>query len=412
MRVAIVGTGISGVTLALRLQQLGVDTTLLAERSPAEQREGRIDNLVARFGPTRERERLLGVAHWSNVEPSLSRGLDVRVTGTPVGFRGRVDDAVQAVDFRVYLSRLVEDYAARGGTVMTGPLPVDESELRERTANHDVVVVAAGRAAPVAAELFPVRDDRTPYRAPQRRLLGGLCAGVRHDAPLVVSFNIVPGAGEIFCQPLLTATGVASSFLIEAVPGGPLEPITRHDTGDPASLASALVDVFDEHAPAVAARVDRECFALLGPRHTLSGAITPTVRRGWATLADGRLALAIGDAWIVNDPILGQGANIGSHCAWAVAQALAAGAEPDEALGRRIEDELWAFAGPVTALTNAFLQPPPPHVFELLGAATEHQAVADAFAAGFADPVKLAHTVLRPAATSELIAMATQLIPA
>jgi 2-polyprenyl-6-methoxyphenol hydroxylase-like FAD-dependent oxidoreductase len=109
---------------------------------------------------------------------------------------------------------------------------------------------------------------------------------------------------------------------------------------------------------------------------------------------------AIGDAWIVNDPILGQGANIGSHCAWVAAQAPAAGPEPDADLGRRLEAEMWAFAGPVTALTNAFLQPPPPHVVELLEAATAQQAVADAFVAGFADPVRLAHLLGTPAAAA------------
>ena len=34
----------------------------------------------------------------------------------------------------------------------------------------------------------------------------------------------------------------------------------------------------------------------------------------------------------------------------------------------------------MTAWTNAFLQPPPPHILDLLAAATAHQPVADAFA--------------------------------
>lgn len=406
MRVAIVGTGISGVTLALRLQQLGVGTTVLTDRSPAEQRQGRIENLVARFPATRERERLLGVDHWADRQESLSRGIEVAVAGTPVRFRGRLDGAAQAVDFRLYLSRLLEDYAARGGAVETGPLPVSPADLAGRTAGHDVVVVAAGRSAPVARALFPVRRDRTPYEAPPRRLLAGLWRGVGHSDPPVVGINLVPGEGEIFCQPMLTAAGVVSSILVEAVPGGALEPVTRLDP-DGDQLAPALMAVMAQYAPALASRVDPCRFSLLGPLDVLAGDITPTVRQGWARLADGRLALAIGDAWIVNDPILGQGANIGSHCAWAVAQALAAGPTLDEQLGQRLEDELWAFAGPVTALNNAFLGPPPPHVLDLLAAASAHQAVADAFVAGFADPVQLAHTLASPVATAALVAAAT-----
>src|SRR5919109_2131987 len=110
MRVAIVGTGISGLTLALRLQQLGVDTTVLAERSATAQRVGRLENLVARFPATQRRERELGVAHWDDVDGAASFGIDVDVVGTPLGFSGRFDRPARGVDFRVYLSRLTEDY--------------------------------------------------------------------------------------------------------------------------------------------------------------------------------------------------------------------------------------------------------------------------------------------------------------
>ena len=411
MKVAIVGTGISGVTLALRLQQLGIETTLFAERSPDELRQSRIDNLVARFPATRERERLLGVAHWNEVEPSLARGIDVSVTGTPVRFSGHVDEPSQAVDFRVYLSQLMEDYSERGGDLQVETLPASEPELRASTADHDVVLVAAGRAAPVARELFPIRFDRTPYQAPQRRLLGGLCTGITHPRP-AVSFNIVPGTGEIFCQPMLTASGVVSSFLIEAIPGGVFEPITHIDPDDSVTLASALRTLLIAHAPVLAERIEPAGIQLLGPRHTLAGAITPTVRQGFARLTDGRLALAIGDAWILNDPVLGQGANIGSHCAWVLAHALAAEPDLDDTFAERIEHELWAFAGPITALTNAFLQPPPPHMLDLLAAATANQLVADAFAAAFADPVKLAHTLLRADTTAAFIRSRCSPVPA
>jgi 2-polyprenyl-6-methoxyphenol hydroxylase-like FAD-dependent oxidoreductase len=161
--------------------------------------------------------------------------------------------------------------------------------------------------------------------------------------------------------------------------------------------------LIEEHVPALAARLVPSDFALLGPMDIVSGAIVPTVRHVSARLGDGRLALAIGDAWIVNDPVLGQGANIGSHCAWAVAQAIAAGPRFDDAFARRIDEDLWAFAGPITALTNAFLQPPPAHVLDLLAAASAHQDIADAFATAFADPVMLAHTLLNPLATAALV---------
>lgn len=397
MNIAILGTGISGVTLALRLQQLGVDTTLFAERSPDELRTGRLENLVARFPATRERERLLGVSHWDD-ERTLTRGIDVAVVGTPLQFAGRVHAPAQAVDFRVYLSRLLEDYAARGGELRVEPGAMDPHDLCARTAGHDLVVVAAGRGSDLGT-LFPVDPRRSPYRIPQRRLIGGICTGIAPTDPPVVSFNIAPGAGEIFSQPILTTSGVATSFLIEAIPGSPLERITHHDTADLNGLAAALLDVFDEFAPALANRIDPRTFELRGTNDVISGAITPTVRQVSTRLSDGRLALAIGDAWTLNDPVLGQGANIGSHSAWILAQSIAANPPLDEAFAQHIEDELWSFAGPITALTNAFLQPPPPHILDLLAAATADQSVADTFAAGFADPVMLAHTLLDPTRT-------------
>jgi 2-polyprenyl-6-methoxyphenol hydroxylase-like FAD-dependent oxidoreductase len=403
-KVAIVGTGISGVTLALRLQQLGVATTLFAERSPAEQRRGRIGNLVARFPATQDRERALGVAHWDEVEGAASWAIAVDVVGTPLGFRGRLDRPARGVDFRVYLSRLVEDYGQRGGAVVTGPPPADQAELVARTAGHDAVVVATGGSSPLAAELFGVRTDRTPAGAPRRRLLGGLYAGVVQDEPPAVSFNLVPGAGEIFQQPFLSERGVVSSILIEAVPGGPLDTISHDAWADgPAAFTGQLLALLDTYAPAIRAMVDAGRFGPLGPRHVLRGSVSPTVRHGGARLPDGRHALALGDAWVVNDPITGQGANIGSHCAWEMASALAGAEAVDEGFAAGLEDELWAFAGPVSGWTNAFLEPPPPHILDLLGQASTRQPVADAFARGFADPACFAAQLATPEGTAALV---------
>src|ERR1044072_6375494 len=64
--IGIVGTGISGLQLALTLQQAGVDTTLYAEHTPDEMRQSRLPNPVSRFGPTLARERALGVDHWAD----------------------------------------------------------------------------------------------------------------------------------------------------------------------------------------------------------------------------------------------------------------------------------------------------------------------------------------------------------
>jgi 2-polyprenyl-6-methoxyphenol hydroxylase-like FAD-dependent oxidoreductase len=404
MKVAVIGTGISGITLALRLQQLGVETTVWSERSPAERRAGPLENLVARFPATQDRERELGVDHWDDVAGAASLGIDVDVVGTPLGFHGRLERPARAVDFREYLSRLTDDYVERGGVLRVETLPATALELSTRTTGHDIVVVAAGRGAGLVRALFPVRSDRSPYAEPQRRLLGGVYRGVEPSDPPAVCFNIAPDAGEIFQQPFVTAHGIAAAILVEAVPGGPLDHLTRIDNAtDVESAAAVLYRGIEEFAPRLAGRIDPQTFGLLGPLDVLSGAITPAVRRGRAQLPDGRVALAIGDAWVVNDPITGQGANIGSHCAWHMAAALTRCSRVDNSFAERLEDELWSFAGPVTGWTNAFLRPPPPHVLDVLAAATAHQSIADAFAQGFADPVRLASQLATPNAAAAFV---------
>lgn len=104
-RIAIAGAGISGLTLALRLQQEGVTTTLYTDKTPEQIRAGRLLNLVARFEPTLTRERQLGVNHWDFPDFAMF-GAHVDVVGTPIAFRGDLDRPARFVDFRIYLPRL------------------------------------------------------------------------------------------------------------------------------------------------------------------------------------------------------------------------------------------------------------------------------------------------------------------
>ena len=397
--VAIVGAGISGLTLALRLQQLGVDTTLYTAEDADAIREGRLPNTVGRFEPTVARERELGVDHWSEV-PGYSMGcIHASVPGL-LSFTGHMDGFVRAVDFRVYLSTLLEDYAARGGRVELGPTPTPD-DLGKLSSSYDLVVAAVGRSS--IAELFPRDPERSPYDAPQRVLCAGLYEGIDYPDPVGLSFNIVPGVGEIFQMPMVSKRGAVSVLLFESIPGGPIEELVRARYEDDPDAFNALVRcLLERFAPAIAERLT-DGFGLLGPRDVLQGAVTPTVRKAWARVGD-TYAVAVGDAWITNDPITGQGANLGSRSAWTLADAVAAGGPFDEAFCRRVADDMWRDAAPVTMWTNAFLQPPPPHALALLGAAAQHQAVADGFVQMFADPPRMWATVSDPAATEAFIA--------
>ncbi|HEX2119632.1 MAG TPA: styrene monooxygenase/indole monooxygenase family protein, partial [Acidimicrobiales bacterium] len=183
--IGIVGTGISGLTLALYLQRHGVDVTLYAPQNPGEIRASRLPNSVIRFHPARERERLLGVAHWEFADFGAS-AIHLSIAGDhPLAFTGHLRHQASGVDFRIYLARLLEDYASRGGRVVVGPVGPDDVARLGTT--HELVVVASGRET---AGLFPRDPHRSPFTAPQRLLCAGLYRGVALPEPLGVSFNV------------------------------------------------------------------------------------------------------------------------------------------------------------------------------------------------------------------------------
>jgi hypothetical protein len=382
------------------LQQRGVATTLYSELSAAAQRAGRLPNTVCRFWSTRERERELGVDHWAFPDFGVFC-VDVHVAGEPaIAFRGDLAHMGSFVDFRLYLPRLLDDYEARGGRVVVKTS--GGAEVVQASRDHDLIVVASGRGA--MAELFPRDAQRSPFALPQRRLLAGLFHGIALPDPLGLSFNIVPGAGEIFQAPLYSFAGPISALTIEAVPGGPWEARVRTSyDGDLDRCAAVVLDLLREHAPAVYDRADRAAFRLAGSRDLLQGSVTPTVRRPWASLGNGKFAIALGDAAALNDPITGQGANLASLCAWTLGEAILEEFVFDERFCRWWEERSWEISRDVTEWTNAFLGAPPPHVINLLCAAMQEKAVADAFVNNFNMPRRMWRSMVTPERTAAFL---------
>jgi 2-polyprenyl-6-methoxyphenol hydroxylase-like FAD-dependent oxidoreductase len=285
---------------------------------------------------------------------------------------------------RVYQPHLLGAFAGRGGEVVVGEARPDELARR-----HDLVVVANGSRS--SAGLFPVDPARSPYTAPQRILCSGFYYGIREESPHTLDLHFVPGVGEILRLPFLSRLGPASVLAFEAVPGGPLEAVSHLDAdANPAAFHREVLRLVAEHAPSLRERIDTAEFGLIAPGEVAQGAITPVVRRGWADLGGGKAALAIGDAWIVNDPLSAQGANLGSHTAFALADLVAAAGPPyDAEFCRTASERLWEHARVVVEWSNAFLAPPPPHVAALFGRAAADRRVADAFVGNFNDPAAM-----------------------
>lgn len=208
---------------------------------------------------------------------------------------------------------------------------------------------------------------------------------------------LAPGIGEVFTFPFVSRhDGPVSAILFEAIPGGPLELITRASyADDPRAFDALALDLVHRYAPALHARIDPARFGVTDARDILQGALTPVVRRPYCEVAPGRYVVALGDAYVTNDPIAGQGANLGSACADIVADAICRDVAYDEFFCRGLARQLWAAAEPVVHLGNALLAAPP-HVEAILGAAWQDESVADAFVDNFAHPDAMWRAIATP----------------
>ena len=382
--IGIVGTGIAGLHLALFLQQHGRNVTLYGERHPEDCRTARLSNTVIRQEPTRARERALGVHHWDGLASDVPVWrYEVRAERN-LRFEGRQTSPANAVDMRLYEARLLQDFVARRGALEIGA--VKSSDLPERAASHDLLVIASGRGG--LSDAFETDPLRSPFARPQRLVVGGLFSGVNLEDPLAFRLTITPGIGEIFEIPQLSFDGPIMAYGIEAVPGGPLAGFATASYA-PGEFEVALLEVLREYAPQAFARVQPNELRLSRPIDFFQGAVTPVVRRAYAQLESGHLVMSVGDALAAHDPIVGQGANVASACAWALGEEILAAESFNEAFCQATETRLRAVLRPSTEWTNSMLGQPSPQRMDLMAACARHSKVAEAFVGLLGDPAQM-----------------------
>jgi Styrene monooxygenase A putative substrate binding domain len=372
--IGIVGSGIAGLQLGLFLQKHGIGATIYSDRTPEQIRAGRLSNFVVRFEHTLERERALGVAHWEFSDFGVF-GVQMHIgIEPPMVWSGSFNRPASSVDMRIYQSTLLEDFSGRGGDVIFGAL--EASDLVRLSQQHDLMVVASGRGS--LAEMFPRDPARSPFANPQRLITGAFFRGLNLPDPLNVIYTISPGNGEIFQAPFTTFKGRVCSLLFEGIPGQAFDVLMhmRYED-DPEKFDATVLDLLRKHASPIYERVDPKEFGVLRPLDVLQGAITPTVRNGYASLGNGKFAMALGDMHILNDPIIAQGANAASRCAWLLGETLLQDHELNETFCRETEQQLWKSARAATEWTNMVLQPAPPYVMEVFAAAAQNKALAD-----------------------------------
>ncbi|MGH8869034.1 MAG: styrene monooxygenase/indole monooxygenase family protein [Actinomycetes bacterium] len=389
-KILIVGSGQSGLQLALGLLQHGYDVTLMSSRTSDEIRNGRVMSTQCMFDMALQTERDQGLSFWEAECPRVE-GLGVSV-GTPDGDRaidwvGMLDGYAQSVDQRVKMAGWMEAFENRGGKLVLHGVAV--SDLDKLATMFDLTIVAAGKGELVS--MFRRNPERSPYETPQRVLavtyVHGLTPRPEHPDFQAVRCNLLSGVGELFMIPGYTTSGPCDIMFFECIPDGPLDKWS--DVRAPQEYLDRMLDLMATFAPWEHART--RGVELTDAGGVLTGRYAPVVRHPVGRLPSGALVLGMADVVVANDPITGQGSNNAARCAASYLDSIIAHGDEayDAAFMQSAFDRYWSYAQYPTGWTNAMLQPPPPHVLDLLGAGGQFQEIADRFANGFNNPADL-----------------------
>ena len=383
-RIAIVGGGAAGLHLGLYLLARDVEVTIHTDRRPQDYPATRLLNTVAHHSITVARETELGVNHWPTEQYGYYCHYHHFGGEQPIFFRGDFKSASRAVDYRLYLPRLMQDFEDRGGRIEYAALTSDDVARVASTA--DLVVVCTGKGP--LGQMFRHDAAHSPFDRPQRMLCVGLYSGVAEEPTRSVTLSVSPGHGELIDIPTLTFGGMAHALLMENVPGGDMDVLSRLRYEDDRRLfLDTVLEKLEKHHPTVHRRIDRSSFDLAGGANDLlQGGVTPTVRHSGVPLGDGKLAIALGDVQAVVDPLCGQGANIASHAAFVLGEEIVRQSVYDERFceivdARRCDRILGA-----ARWTNMFLQPPSPALMQLIGTMSQDRALCDEFTDNFNRP--------------------------
>ena len=405
--ILVVGAGQSGLQLALALNAEGYDVTLRSARTPDDLRGGRPMSTQGMFHGALQTERAYGLDLWADRAPAFE-GFRITLSAPPgaqaLAFNARLSHPGRSVDQRLKMAAWLELAEQRG--VRVEYRPVEAGELAALAAGYDLTVIAAGKGDLVS--IFERDPARSPYDSPQRGLAFAYVHGLAPDPDFPaphIGFHAVPGIGELFVIPALTLSGPCDILFWESVPDGPADRWAGAGPMDPKQHLALMLELADRYVPWVAGRAG--AVELTDERATLHGRYAPVVRRPVARLDGGGVVLGMADVVVANDPITGQGSNTAAKCAAAYVDAvLRRGDLPfDEQWMRETAEAFWSStARAVTDWTNAMVQPLPPHVQQILGAAAGNPAVATRFADGFADPTDFDRWFMTPDAAGRYLA--------
>ncbi len=382
-RIAVVGAGPAGTALALGLLRQRHDVTLVSDRTGEEIRGGSVMSSQITFESALEAETALGISDLLPPAPRLGRmSYDtVRADGSEARFSTTFGTPARSIDQRLRVPLLLDEIERRGGKVVVRSATVDD--LEDLARDHDLVVVSTGRGG--LGALFEVDRARSPYSSAQRVASLTYLHGVTPDPDGPgLRYHSVEGVGECFTCPALTVDGPCDIFVVEGVPGGPLD--CWDDVSSAAEHLARLERVLAERFPSEAARLPGG-HRVVDAHAVLSGRITPTVRRPVGVLPSGAHVLGMADVVVLNDPLTSQGSNNAIKSAGFYLEAITAhdGAFDEDWMQRTFANFWRGWAQWATEWTNSWLRPAGAHQRELVDAAAEHPGIAAQIAAGFDD---------------------------
>jgi hypothetical protein len=382
-RIGIIGAGIAGLHLGLRLRQLNIDCTIMTDRSADQVAGAQLTNIVVHWPATLGRERVLRAYHWPAEEFGFQHIRQVIQTPQPIEIRNRAMMPARAVDYRIYLPTLMEDFVERGGHLEV--TPIDVKDIGRIAKRFDLIVVATPGNG--FAGLFSRDAALSPYDRPQRHSLAGLFTGFRLSEMRGSVLSVMPGHGEAVAFPLLSRTGMVGALAIGSPHPDEFAMLrVLSSRPDRAGFCTALLRKLEELHPAIYEHIDTSRFELQGPNDLARAAVTPVVRQPYAHLGDGRYAIALGDVHVTVDPMLAQGANVGSYSAFVLADAIEEADAFDLQFCQDVERCREARVLGASRWTNAFLQPADDARIELMIAMSQDRRLAQEYFENFSRP--------------------------
>lgn len=389
-KIAIMGAGQSGLHLAIRLLQHGYDVTIISERTAEEIFNGPPTGGTYLFHDSLQLERQMGIDMWKDTAFHTT-GFNLNF-GTPDGqfafsIQSKLDRPGVSIDQRLKFYQWIKYFEQQGGKFIVSPST--PSDLLACTEAFDLVIVSSGKGP--LAKLFQRDEEKSTWDQPARKLvqlhINDFTDRERTRFNAITLFKIM-GAGEIIVSPFYHKDDIQCSWiLLEIIPGGPMDMFDDAGTGP--ALLEQTKRMLKQLVPWQYQAFDNA--ALIDENAYLKGSFVPTVRKPVVQLNSTANVMGLGDTVILNDPIVGQGGNNASKMANSYAQSIIAhGDRPfDVEWMNNTFNTFWEYSRKVNRFCDIFLTPPPPHIVNILGAATQNPSIASDLVNGFNHPPDL-----------------------